>query len=72
MAKITLDENWYLTSDGHRFKEGDPFDGFLWKLKGQEVDEGELESYPLAETKAVHEPPHTKAVKHKSTKNHDA
>lgn len=70
MSKTTLDANLYLTSDGKRFKEGEPFNGFLWKLKGQEVDEEELKAHPVAEAKSIEEPPHNKAV-HRSHKKHE-
>jgi hypothetical protein len=75
--KIISDERWYLTDDGRRVPERHPLARRLLVSKGAEIDEAELEKYPLydeadegkyplldqAEGKAINAPPETKAVR---------
>jgi hypothetical protein len=64
--KIISDERWWLTDDGKRVRDKHPLARRLLVGKGSEIEESELEKYPILdeefELKAVAEPPDTKAI----------
>jgi hypothetical protein len=65
--KIIADRNWWMTLDGNRVEDRHPLAARLIVGKGSEIEEEELMRYPLldaeSESKAISEPPQTKAVK---------
>jgi len=63
--RIISPQTWCLTIDGKRVPAGHPLSRFKLVGKGCEIEEAELEKYPLyveAEGKAIAEPPETKAM----------
>jgi len=63
--KIVSSERWWLTDDGKRVRDKHPLARRLLVGKGGEIEESELEKYPILdeefELKAVSAPPDTKA-----------
>jgi len=64
--KIVSTERWWKTDDGKRVRDRHPLARQLLVGKGGEIEESELEKYPILdddfELKAVAEPPDTKAI----------
>jgi hypothetical protein len=64
--KIISEERWWLTDDGRRVRDKHPLARRLLVGKGAEIEESELEKYPILdddfELKAVAEPAETKSM----------
>lgn len=63
--RIVSPQTWCLTIDGKRVPARHPLSRFMLVGKGCEIEEAELEKYPIyveAEGKAIAEPPETKAM----------
>jgi len=78
--RIVASESWYGTAEGKRVRERHPLARFLIVAKGSQIDDGELNRYPIleesepkekpakAKLKAVERPPENKAIEAKDTK----
>jgi len=72
--RIVASESWYGTAEGKRVRERHPLARFLIVAKGSQIDDGELNRYPILEEsepkekpakpklKAVERPPENKAI----------
>jgi hypothetical protein len=63
--RIVSDEAWCLTDDGKRVPLRHPLARVLLVGKGSEIEESELERYPVLEdlsVKAIDQPPENKAI----------
>ena len=47
--KVISSQTWCITSTGERVPEGHPLARFLLVCKGCEIEEAQLEAYPLVE-----------------------
>jgi len=75
--RIVASESWYGTAEGKRVRERHPLARFLIVARGSQIDDAELERYPILEEnekpakpklKAVERPPENKAIESKDTK----
>lgn len=67
--RIISNQTWCLTIDGKRVPARHPLSRFMLVGKGCEIEEAELEKYPLyveTEAKAIAGPPETKAMEEPS------
>jgi hypothetical protein len=63
--RIVSEEAWCLTEDGKRVPMRHPLARVLLVGKGSEIEESELERYPILEdldVKAIDRPPENKAI----------
>ena len=63
--RIIAEESWYGTAEGKRVRERHPLARFLIVAKGSQIDDAELERYPIFEepsAKAIDKPPENKAI----------
>jgi hypothetical protein len=63
--RIISPQTWCLTIDGKRVPERHPLSRFMLVGKGCEIEEAELEKYPIyveSEAKAIAQPPEIKAM----------
>lgn len=63
--RIIAEESWYGTAEGKRVRERHPLARFLIVAKGSQIDDAELERYPIhddSSSKAIDKPPSNKAI----------
>jgi hypothetical protein len=63
--RIVAERSWYGTAEGYRVPERHPAARFLIVAAGCEIDDGELNRFPVLEdlyVKAIDRPPENKAI----------